>query len=100
MPKPHASTQKEYVRKRTSQLIHEGYPADQAYAIANGEARKQFREVPVGLEEESPTRDPWVVAVRTSNPDAIERLAGMRGTRTARGVSFVLYDDKLSRSLA
>jgi DNA repair protein RadC len=106
MPKPHAASYRDYVRKRTTQLIHEGHEADQAYAIANSEARKMF---PGSHEEEateeSPTRDPWVVAVKTTEPDKVQRLAGIRGEvrhleKGGSRVLFTFYDDELSRSLA
>jgi len=107
MPRPRARSRKEYVRKRTEQLIHEGYDAKQAYAIANNEARKMWlaeaaemgENVPMAVEE-SPTREPWVVMVRTSSPEEVERKAGMRGLRSPRGVSFALWDDERAASLA
>lgn len=98
MPKPRASSPEAYVRKRIPQLIREGYPQKQAIAIAYAEARRQwpyFKEA-----EESPTREPWIVFVRTSEPAEVERRAGMRGQRTAHGVGFALWDDQRAASLA
>ena len=108
MPRPHADNYRDYVRKRTTQLIHEGYEADQAYAIANSEARKMFpgsHEEEAAAAEESPTRDPWVVAVKTTEPEKVQRLAGIRGEvrhleKGGSRVLFTFYDDELSRSLA
>jgi len=55
--------------------------------------------------EESPTRDPWVVAVKTTEPEKVQRLAGIRGEvrhleKGGSRVLFTFYDDELSRSLA
>lgn len=50
--------------------------------------------------EESPTRDPWIVFVRTENPEAVERAAGQRGLRDAKGVGFVFHDDEKAQRLA
>jgi hypothetical protein len=52
------------------------------------------------MAEESPIKDPWIVFVRTDEPEKVEREAGMRGTRAAGGVGFVFYDDEKASALA
>ena len=48
----------------------------------------------------SPTPEPWIVYVRTTNPGAVERAAGMRGLHDRNGVGFSFYDDEKAQQLA
>lgn len=52
------------------------------------------------MSEESPVKDPWVVFVRTDDPEKVEREAGYRGSRVDHGVGFVFYDDEKASALA